>query len=65
MGKMRKAKQIKLTCTGGPFDGESIMFSEGLHYQTLPFSISSYNNGERGRYVQSPTYANKVEWEKL
>lgn len=65
MGKIRKARQIKLTCIGGPFDGHSVTFSEGVHYQTLPFSISSYNDGEKGRYVQSSTYANKVKWEKL
>lgn len=62
--KQPEVKKKKVLCIGGPYDGEKLKLTDESGYlHSAWFSVESYNNNERGRYVVTDKAIDAVKWE--
>ena len=59
---MKKPKTALFLCVGGPFNGKCIRLTTDVYVSSSVFSVPSYKNGEKGRYVWNAEIRNSVTW---
>lgn len=58
----RKERKIKVTCSGGPYSGQTIELSDSIPRATAYFRVASWGK-ELGRYRQSAERPGMADWE--